>query len=204
MDEKDYTPTPEEAMLEQEATVEVKEDEVREKLIAELGIEGDDPLLDTLVKREVEQREKLSKAIGQKIKFREAAKGAKPPAVVSPKPEDNKQTLTAEEIAAKVREEFEQRDLQELEYPEELKKEIAAVAKLKNISVRAAVKDPYIDYKIKVYETEQKSTDATIVRKDKGGGKIVFDRNNPPKVDMSTEEGRKTWDEYTKFLRQPQ
>lgn len=202
MDEKDLTPTPEEATLEQEATAEVNEDEVREKLAAELGIEGDNPLLDSLVKREVEQREKLSKAIGQKIKFREAAKGVKPPAVVSPKPEADK-GLSAEEIAAKVREEFEQRDLQELEYPEELKKEIAAVAKLKGISVRAALKDPYIDYKIEAFKKEERSDGATIVRKDKGG-KAIFDRSKPPKVDMSTAEGRKTWDDYTKFLRQPQ
>ena len=201
MDEKELTPTPEEATLEQEALAEVKEDELREKLAGELGIEADNPLLDTLVTRELEHRQKLSKAVGQKIKYREAAKGVKPPQE-KPKPEDGK-TLTPEEIAAKVREEFEQRDLQELDYPEELKKEIAAVAKLKNISVRQAVKDPYIDYKIKAFETEKKSDDATVVRKDKGG-KVVFDRNKPPKVDMSTEEGRKTWKEYTDFLRQPQ
>lgn len=203
MDEKDLTPTPEEAKLEEEALAEVKDDELREKLAAELGIESDNPLLDTLVEREKEQRERLSKAIGQKRKYREAAKGAKPPQD-KPKPEDGKAALTPEEVAAKVREEFEQRDLDELDYPDELKKEIQAVAKLKNISVRQAVKDPYIDYKIKAFETEKKSDDATIVRKDKGGGKITFDRNKPPKVDMSTEEGRKTWDEYTKFLRQPQ
>lgn len=199
MDEKDLTPTPEEATLEQEAIAEVKEDEVREKLAAELGIEGDNPLLDSLVKREIEQREKLSKAVGQKIKYREAAKGVKPPAVV-PKPDAPK---TAEEIEESVRKQFEQRDLDELDYPDELKKEIQTLAKLKGISIKAAVKDPYIDYKIKVHETEKKSDDATIVRKDKGG-KAIFDRSKPPKVDMSTAEGRKTWDDYTRFLREPQ
>lgn len=202
MDEKELTPTPEELTAEQEATAEVKEDEIREKLAGELGIEADDPALEKFVKRELESREKLSKAIGQKIKFREAAKGVKPPVVVSPKPEDGK-TLTPEEVAAKVREEFEQRDLNELEYPEELKKEIAAVAKLKNISVRAALKDEYISYKIDAFKKEERSDDATIVRKDKGG-KAIFDRSKPPKVDMSTAEGRKTWDEYTRFLREPQ
>lgn len=202
MDEKELTPTPEEATLEQEAIAEVKEDEVREKLAADLGIESDNPLLESLVKREIEQRKKLSTAIGQKIKFREAAKtGAKPPAVV-PKP-DATVPKTAEEIAETVRQQFEQRDLDELDFPDELKKEIAAVAKLKNISIRQAVKDPYIDYKVKAFETEKKSDDATIVRKDKGG-KAIFDRSKPPKVDMSTAEGRKTWDEYTKFLREPQ
>ena len=202
MDEKELTTTPEEATLEQEAIAEVKEDEVREKLAADLGIESDNPLLESLVKREIEQRKKLSTAIGQKIKFREAAKtGAKPPAVV-PKP-DATVPKTAEEIAETVRQQFEQRDLDELDFPDELKKEIAAVAKLKNISIRQAVKDPYIDYKVKAFETEKKSDDATIVRKDKGG-KAIFDRSKPPKVDMSTAEGRKTWDEYTKFLREPQ
>lgn len=203
MDEKELTPTPEEATLEQEALSQVQEDELREKLAADLGIESDNPLLDTLVEREMEHREKLSKAIGQKIKFREQLKG-KPPKEEKPKPKDGEVPLTAEEIAAKVRAEFEQRDLDELDYPDELKKEIQAVAKLKNISVKAAVKDPYIDYKIKAYETEQKSEDATITRKDKGGTKVVFDRSKPPKVDMSTEAGRKIWDDYQKFLRQPQ
>ncbi len=201
MDEKELTPSPEEATLEQEAVAEVKEDEIRAKLVSELGIEADNPLLDTLVKREMDQREKLSKAVGQKIKYREKLKTA-PPANVPPKPEDGK-TLTPEEVAAKVREEFEQRDLNELDYPDELKKEIAAVAKLKNISVRQAIKDPYIDYKIEAFKKEKQSDDATIIRKYKGG-KVIFDRNKPPKVDMSTKEGRETWDAYTKFLRNPQ
>jgi len=201
MDEKDLTPTPEEATLEKEALEEVQDEELREKLAADLGIESDNPLLDTLVEREKESRSKLSKAIGQKIKFREAAKGVKPP---QEKPKPDAAPKTAEEIAETVRQQFEQRDLDELDFPDELKKEIATVAKLKGISIRQAVKDPYIDYKVKAYETEQKSDDATITRKEKGGGKVQFDRSKPPKVDMSTEEGRKTWDEYTKFLRQPQ
>jgi len=163
-------------------------------LAGELGIDTDNELLDTLVKRELDHRKKLSATIGQKIKYREMAQGAKPPQEVKPKPDA---PLSADELTAKIREEFEQRDLDELEYPDDIK----AVAKLKNVSVRQAAQDPYISYKIDAYNAEQKTEDAVIVRKDKGG-KISVDKSKPPKVDMSTEEGRKAWDDYTRSLRQ--
>ena len=199
MDEKDLTPSPEEATLEQEATAEVKEDEIREKLAGELGIEADNPLLDTLVKREVEQREKLSKAIGQKIKLREKLKGNLPPKD-APKPEDGK-PLTAEEITAKMKAEFEERDLGEMEVSDDIKAQIKSLAQVRNISVRQAAKDPYIVHLVETDKAATKSDDATITRTNKGQ-KVSFDKSKPPKVDMSTAEGRKTWEDYTKFLKE--
>ena len=201
MDEKEFTPTPEEATLEQEALSEVKEDELREKLAGELGIEADNPLLDTLVQREIKQREMLSTAIGQKIKYRTIAKDGKPPKKEEPKPEDNKRPLTAEEIEEKVRTQFEERDLGEMEVSDDIKAQIKSLARVKNISVRQAAKDPYIVHLVETEKAEQKSDDATITRTPKGA-KVVFDKAKPPKVDMSTAEGRKTWEDYTKFLRE--
>ena len=200
MDEKDLTPTPEELTAEQEALSEVQEEEVREKLAGELGIEADNPLLDTLVTREIEQRKKLSTAIGQKIKYRTAAQGVKPPTEVKPKPEDGK-TLTAEEITAKVKAEFEQRDLDEMDHSDDIKAQIKSLAQVRNISVRQAAKDPYIVHLVETDQATRKSDDATITRTPKGQ-KVSFDKAKPPKVDMSTAEGRKTWDEYTKFLKE--
>lgn len=200
MDEKDLTPTPEEAKLEQEALSEVQEDELREKLAGELGIETDNPLLDTLVQREVEQRKLLSTAIGQKIKYRTLAKDGKPPKKDEPKPEDSK-PLTAAEIEEKVRTQFEERDLGEMEVSDDIKAQIKSLARVKNISVRQAAKDPYIVHLVETEKATQKSDDATITRTPKGQ-KVSFDKSKPPKVDMSTAEGRKTWEDYTKFLKE--
>lgn len=200
MDEKELTPTPEEAKLEEEALSEVKEDEVREKLAGELGIEADNPLLDTLVQREMEQRKLLSTAIGQKIKYRTLAKDGKPPKKEEPKPEDGK-PLTPEEVTAKVKAEFEQRDLDEMEHSDDIKAQIKSLAQVRNISVRQAAKDPYIVHLVETEKASEKSDDATITRTPKGQ-KVAFDKAKPPKVDMSTAEGRKTWDEYTKFLKE--
>jgi quinolinate synthetase A subunit len=78
-----------------------KEDEVREKVFTDLGIEDNDDnkeLNDKLVNRELDQRKVLSKAISQKIKLREQITGGKPPVVkTSPTKVGN---LTIEEIQA--------------------------------------------------------------------------------------------------------
>lgn len=69
----------EELALETEATQEVKEDEIRQSVITDYSFDEttDGERIDKLVAKEVENRKKLSQAIGQKRKYREEAEKAK-------------------------------------------------------------------------------------------------------------------------------
>lgn len=184
---------------EAEALKDVSEEEVRTKIVTELGISEDDnpDLVEKLVKRELEHRTNLSKAIGQKIKYRDAANG-KPDTSKSP----SKVNMTPDEIAEQARkaarEEFENRDLNEMGHSDTIKEQIKRIAQIQNVSVRQAEKDPYIQSLIE-NESRQKSVDDAAkngARRAKTGVTIDVSKPlDPSQFDLSTEEGRKEWEE---------
>ncbi len=193
------TPTPEEIAAEQAATKEVKEEEVRAAVISEYGFdeETDKERIDKLVTKEMENHKKLSTAIGQKIKHRTEAEALRnDPRLKPPPSQDATKTVAPEEVEKVVAQTLEKRDLDSLDYPDELKKEIQRVAKVQNISIKQATRDPYIAFKIGEYEKEQKVQEASIKRTNKSAGKKDYSLDNPPDVDMSTPEGRAEWDAY--------
>lgn len=187
-----------ELAAEQEATKEVKEEEVRANIIAEYGFDEVDDMerIDKMVAKEVEHSKKLSSAIGQKIKHRTEAEELRKK-VASPQDKTN---VLDTEIDKKFDEKFNERmeklDLEALDYSDDVKAEIKKVAKAQNISVKQAVRDPYIVFKISEAEKEQKTNEASISRTHKTYGKKSFSIDTPPEVDMSTEEGRKEWEAY--------
>lgn len=208
MDENDknLTVSPEEQKAEAEAQQEVQEDELREKLAEELGIDPDEQndLLEKLVEREKTNREKLSGAIKQKISWRDKARKASENPKGTPTDGDKThQGESPEEIAKlvdqKVSERLEARDIESLDLPDELKAEIRDLAKLKGISVREAANLPYIKTRKEEIEKEKRITGASPSRsKQQGGYAKDIDPSKPldPKdFDLSTEEGRKAWDE---------
>lgn len=184
------------------ATAEVKEEDVRAKVIEEFGFDeiDDKDRIDKLVAKEVESSKKLSQAIGQKIKHRTEAEALKndprlkvtPPPAVEPK-------ATTEDVETLVQKSLEQRDLDALDYSDDLKKEIQRIAQVQGISIKAATRDPYIVFKIDEWDKAQKAEEATISRTNRSGSKTTFTADVPPKVDMSTDEGRKTYDEWKKW-----
>lgn len=195
--EKDLEVTPEEAEAEKEATKEVNEDEIREKLADELGIDPDDDseLLDKLVTREKANRERLSGAIKQKINWRDKAKK-----YTSGKPEENpkggntpKQETPEDpyEIARKVlREEMDNQALESLNLPDELKNEIKDLAKVKGISIREASQLPYIQSRKEEIEREARITSASPKRSKKGSGAPSYDPSKPLDInDFKTADG---------------
>lgn len=188
------TPTPEELAAEQAALSETKEEEIRAKVIEEFGFNETDDAerIDKLVAKEVEQSKKLSAAIGQKIKHRTEAEELRKK-VVAPSPEAKP---APEEIGKVVAEQLEKRDLDSLEYSDELKDEIKKLATVQGISVKQAARDPYIVFKIGEYEKEQRTNEAAISRTNRAGGKKSYTFDSPPEVDMSTEDGRKEWEAY--------
>lgn len=198
-DTKIDPPTPEELKAEAEALTESKEDEIRANIIAELDLDEteDADKIEKLVKKEVKHREDLSTAIRQKIKHRDANKG-------TPAPKDDKKSDDSQDLGKKINDGvlsvLEQRDLDDMDLPDDLKKEIKRIAEVQGISVKAARRDPYIAFKEDEHKKAQKAEDATISNKgNQGGGKKSWSVDVPPDVDMSTEEGRKTYEEWRQW-----
>ena len=190
--------TPEEQKAEQDAIADVKDDELRSKIAEEMGIDPEDEaeLLDKVFAREKANREKLSGAIKQKISWREKANTSVKK--TSKKDGESPEKSTDELVSQKVKDALEARDLEELSYPDDIKAEIKDLAKLRGISVREASKLPYIQSRISEAENKKKLEDAIPTRKKTGGYVPNFDPTkqlNPADFDLSTEEGRKAWND---------
>lgn len=201
----DIEETADDLALETAAKTEVKEDEVRANIIAEYGFNETDDVerIDKLTKKEMDGHKKLSQAIGQKIKYRDAAKAAKPEPKVEPKPaaEQGKQP-EAVDVDAAVKKQFEQRDLEALDASDDIKKEIQRVSQIQGISITQAARDPYIVHKLDEWKKEQSNEAATIGKTRGGGGsKKTYTIDAPPNVDMTTKEGRDEWDAYKKAMK---
>lgn len=187
----------EELNAEKEISVEVSEETLREKIAEQLGLDPEEQseILDRAVKLKQEDNKRLSKAIEQKRKYREQLFTTK-------KPEVKPQTSTKEtpDIEALVNQKFnermEERDLESLDIPDELKEEVKKVAKYDGISVREAAKTSYIQHKKQEFEKAERIRNATPLRK--SGGKYIVDPSKPLNTadfDFSTEEGRKAFDQ---------
>lgn len=86
-----------EIAAEQAATQTPKEDEIRAKIVEEMGFdpETDSERIDKLVAKELDHHKKLSTTIGQKIKYRELAKKAPKEA-----PEIKSEVLSTKDVFA--------------------------------------------------------------------------------------------------------
>lgn len=207
--EKNHNISPDEHNAEQEALVEAKSDEVRQSIIQDLGLsENDNPdLVDKLVNREIEYRKKLSTAVRQKIDWRTKAQGAatEPKSKATSKSTEFDPEAIRQETAATVRQELEQRDLDEMPHPDNIKEEIKLLAKAKGVSVRVAEKDSYIQFKLEEHRKEERANEAASNGSPKGKTGIVVDTSKPLNAadfDFSTEEGRKAWQDAKKARRQ--
>lgn len=193
--------TPEEEVTAQEAP---QEDEIRERIIDEYGFDeyDDSDKIDKLVEKDVEQAKKLSSAIGQKIKAREkAAELQQQLDEKEPTPAKTEEAPSAAEdldktLDDKLTERLENNALEDLEYPEELTNEIRDLAKLKGVSVKQILRDPYIVSRVEDHEKEQKAEEASISPTNKKRGKKAYSFDTPPDGDMATDEGRKEHEDW--------
>jgi len=195
MDEENVIVSPDEAKAEQEALAEAKADDVRAKIVAELGLTDDDTnksVIDKLVERDLSHKKKLSEAIGQKIKWRDQAKVAKPAQPAKPETPVNADEIR-KQAEATVKATLEQRDLDEMEYSDEIKAEIKRVAQIQGVSVRKAAQDPYIQQRIEKAKSTERIIEAGTARSSKA---IPLNAKGLPKFEMSTPEGRKQYDEW--------
>lgn len=194
-------PTPEELQEEQESLAEAKEDTIRASLAEALGLADDDTnkdVLDRAVKREMESRKKFSTVIGQKIKYREAAKGtAKAPESKALDAEAIRKQ-TAEDVQNRFNEEY----LEDSEFSDEIKAEIREWTKFKGVSAKAATKAPHIATMIAEHKKELKNQEAAengsgARQSGKDGAEGMPDKFMDPRY-MSTPEGQKAYDEWEK------
>lgn len=192
--------TPEEIAAELAASqVVVKEDEVRVKVIEEFGFDPDidQERIDKLVAKEVEGQKKLSAAIGQKIKHRTEAEELRKKVPVTPS-EKKEET---QDVGKTVNEILAQRDLEDMNLSDSLKKDIADWAKFKNISVRQAARDPIFVPQIAEYEKQAKIDEATTSRTNRSSGKAAPSMDSMPDFDMKTQKGRDEYDAWKDALK---
>ncbi len=202
--ENPIIPSNEELEAEKAALTEKKEEEIRANVITEYGFDevDDAERIDKLVADKIESNKKLSQAIGQKIKHRTEADELRKKVIP---PQDKANIFDPESLDKKLDEKLderlEKRDLDSLDYPDELKAEIQKVAKITNKSIKEAIKDPYIASKIEVVNKERELDGASISRTNKSGNKVKPSFDNPPDVDIKTPEGQKKWDEWKEEIR---
>jgi len=195
--------TPEAIEAEKEQLKESSEDEIRASVIEKYGLDEleQSDLVESLVKDKLEEKKKLTTAIGQKIKYREQLQSKK-----EEKPEEKPQlqpkvVLSEDEILKKVEERLNQKELDSLGLSDELKQEVQNYAKLRNVSITEAVKSPFIQFQIKEAEEKAKAEEASISSTHKTMAKRDFSNMSPKDFDLSTPEGRKEFEEYDKWLR---
>lgn len=156
----------EEIASEQQAIAEVKEEEVRAKVIEEFGFDEstDSEKIDKLVKKEIDHSKKLSSAIGAKIKHRtEAEKLANELKTKQPQPDTkDSNVLSQEDLIAVTRSNVHDDDISEvIEY-----------AKFKKISVKEALQSDVIKTTLSTKEELRKSAEIA----NKGGSKRVTNK----------------------------
>lgn len=194
--EKTLEVTPEEHKAEVESTVEVPEDELKNKIAEEYGIdpESDAELFEKILLKEKSYRQKLSGAIKQKIKYREMAKNSTAQPVK--KEEQAGSPNVAELVSKEVNDILEKRDLESLDYPDDIKQEIKDYAKFKGISVKEAAKSEYITLRLEKVAREARIYGASPKRS--AGGRTTVDPSqplDPANFDLNTPEGIKAWRE---------
>ena len=208
MENQNNTPSPEELQVEQESLAEVQDADLRSSVLDSLGLEANDnneDLVNKLVEREKSSRQKLSSAIGAKIKYRTELEKFNQK-TEQKKPEQSKTEFDADSIRKQteqtVKAQFDEEYLEESEYSDELKAELRKVAKLNETTVRAATKDSYIQHLI------EKETDGKRISEaaKNGGGSAKSSKGNSGEMPdqftdaayMATPEGQKAYDEWAK------
>lgn len=179
----------EEKQLEAAALAAIDPEVIKKEIIEEMGLDevDDADKIEKFVAREVKSRTVASKAIGSKIKTRDELNKLKEKPETKVDPSDIDKAVDAK---------LEKRDLEALDYPDALKETIKKVASSQGISIKEALKDPYIKFKVDEADKEKAAEDASVGRTNKNGASKKFDFDKPPAPDMSTPEGQKEWDEW--------
>jgi len=179
------------------------EDEIRNEVIEKFGLDEDDnsDLIDKLVADKVIEQKKFSTAITQKINWRTKAKELE--TAKSETKTEVPKTITTEDTKFdenKVIEVLEKRDLEALDFSDELKKEVQTFAKVQNISIKKALNSDYIKFRQEQEEKKEKINNASVSSSRKGTQKDYSDKK-PNDFDLRTPEGIAEHAKYQEFLK---
>lgn len=202
-------PTEEEVKEDEAAMKEVTEEDVRAGVIESYGLDAtdDEDLITKLTTDRITSGKKLSKAIGQKIKHRDIAKGSikKPeekPTETTTETKTEETTLTPAEQSQAT---FDKRDMEDAKLPEEIQTEVKNYAKLHKISVREALGSTYITHLKAENEKKENETGGSAPRSTTTPpSQREFSEAKPSDFDVTTPEGLKAWESYKKFLKTQQ
>ena len=157
---------------EKEHLGEVKEEDIRTQIISEYGFdeENDKERIDRLLQKEMSYKKSLSTAIRQKRKYRDefTKLNTKPPVDTGKtnfKPEDLDKHVTAA---------LEKRDLESLEYTDDIKKAISRVMQVDEVGVKKAMSDPYVAAKIEVYNKKKQAEEAAKEAQEKAATPVII------------------------------
>jgi len=195
-------PTPEELKEEEEiAKQELSEDAIRSQILEKYGLDESEnaELIEKLTKDQLELQKNLRKAIGQKRKWRELAQKQQPE-TTEPQPKDPP-TQKPEDIESildkKLEEKLEQRELESLDVPDDIKPKIQRVAQINGTTIREALEDEYVKALLEKHRKDERVQKAAISNTH-SAPTVQEVSDSVPSFDMSTEEGRKQWEEWKK------
>lgn len=184
-----------------------KDDGLREKIVKELGLTDDETnkeMIDKLVDRESGLRKGYGTLLGKYKGLRDGGNHKKPE-IKQSSDQGKKETLTPDDIRkqseAAVRGQLDEEYLDESDHSDEIKAVIRSEAKRLGVSARKAEKSEFVQFKINKEQEANRASEAAKNGSQKGKQGKVIDRNfvpNPSDYDLSTEEGRKQWDEDKK------
>mgnify|MGYP001588518884 CR=1 FL=1 len=177
-------------------------DELDELATEEVSEDDDLDVLTEKLNKVLEQNKQLFTRTKKAEGFVQGDDGkwAKKPAVKS-EPEVKPEPTKPDDIAKAIDAKFEQRELDDLEFSDELKKEVQLYAKLNNVSIKKALVSDYIQFKT---EKEQAATDIEAASLE--GGRRTNTRKDYAKIDpgsfdLRTKEGKAdkvAWEEGLK------
>ena len=113
---------------------------------------------------------------------------------------DADKPLTRSEWEAEMRE----RDINALDLPEKVAQEVKNYAAYKGISVQEAAQAPHVQSLKEQVEQEERLHKGAANSTSRGKSVSNVDPESPPEVDLSTEEGRKAWEDYKAAVRKQQ
>lgn len=116
---------------------------------------------------------------------------------LKPEPKEDLSKL----IDQKVEEKLSEKDLNSLEVSDETKESIKSYAKANGLSIQKALKSDYFSF-LKEKEEKAKEIENASIGGKRGAPAIKdFSKITPDDYDLTTEEGRKGWEEYKNNLK---
>ncbi len=194
----------EDVKVEEEALKETPTEEIKKEIIEKYGFDPEEheELIEKLTNDKLEDRKRLSTAIKQKRSWRDKFKSTEKSVVKTDK--EVKQKINPSDIdslvEAKLNEKLREKEINDLDFDEEIKKQIETYAKVNNVGIKEATNSNYIKFLIKENKEKEVIDDATISNKHNKNKSVKnYDSMSFNDFDLTTKEGRKDYSEFMEY-----